>query len=61
MYWWEEERLLTEKDKAAIAKAKSQPWEEIDEDSAETEIGKRWVHDIASSKYHREEFRTGML
>ena len=58
--WWEREKLLTEKDKQAIAKAKETPWEEIDENWAETPLGKKWVHDIATTKYHREEYAAGM-
>lgn len=61
LMWWEEERLLTETDKVAIEKAKTQAWEDIDEDTAETEIGRRWVHDIATRKYHYEEARSGLL
>lgn len=51
---------MTEKDKEAIEKAKSLPWEVIDENSAETEIGRKWVHDIIMRKYHREEFQAGI-
>lgn len=60
MMWWEEERLLTERDKAAIQAARKQAWTEIDEDTAETEIGRRWVHEIAMEKYHLDEYRSGM-
>lgn len=60
MMWWEEERLLTEKDKAAILLAKSQDWTEIDENTAETVIGRKRIHDIIMRKYHRDEYRTGM-
>lgn len=61
MYWWEEERLLSPKDKEAIAKAKAQRWEDIDENTAETEVGRRWLHDIAMRKYHTDEFNADML
>lgn len=61
MMWWEEERLLTDKDREAIDKAKKQDWTEIDEDSAETVIGKRWIREIIMRKYHRDEYKTGML
>lgn len=61
MMWWEEEAFLTEKDKEAIEKAKSLPWEVIDENSAETEIGRKWVHDIIMRKYHRDEASAGIL
>ena len=60
MMWWEEERLLTEKDKEAIRKAKELDWDEIDEDCAETVIGRKWVHNIAMRKYHREEYSAGI-
>ena len=62
MPWWEREKLLTPKDKEAIRKAKScSDWTEIDENSAETEAGRYELHDIIMRKYHREEFRVGML
>lgn len=61
MMWWEEDRLLTEKDKEAIEKAKKQSWTKIDEDSAETLIGKRRLHSIAMRKFHYEEFQAGLL
>ena len=60
MNWWEEERLLTDKDRAAISKAREQDWTEIDEDSAETEIGRRRIHAIIMRKYHRDEYKAGM-
>ena len=60
MMWWEEERLLTAKDKAAISKAKGQHYSEIDEDSAETILGKKRIHDIAFRKYLDEEYRAGL-
>ena len=60
MNWWQEERLLTEKDKRAVEKAKSQDWQDIDENTAETVLGRRWVHDIAMRKMHREEFAAGI-
>lgn len=53
--WWEIEKLLTPKDKEAIAKARSLPWEDISEDWAETELGRREIHSIIMDKYHRDE------
>ena len=61
MMWWERERLLTEKDKAAIDVARGQDWAEIDEDSAETVHGRYILHDIIMTKYHNEEYSAGML
>lgn len=61
MMWWEEERLLTDRDRAAIDKARTQDWTEIDEDTAETEIGKRRLHEMAMWKYHRDEANAGMI
>ena len=61
MYWWEEERFLTQKDKEAIARAKVQRWEDIDENSAETEIGRLRLRQIVMRKYHTDEFNADML
>ena len=61
MPWWERRKLLTEKDWAAIERAKRTPWEDIDENWAETEAGKREVHNIAIRKYHRSEVSSGMI
>lgn len=61
MFWWQEEALLTKKDKEAIEKAKSQDWTEIDENTAETVIGRKKLHDIIMTKYHNEEFQAGIL
>lgn len=60
MYWWEEEKLLTERDREAIAAAKKMDWTEIDETSAETPTGRRWVHGIAMRKMRRCECVAGM-
>ena len=61
MPWWEREKLFTQKDKEAIAKAKSSCWEEIDENWAETEAGRYEIHSILMRKYHYDEYRAGML
>ena len=61
MPWWEREKLLTEKDKEAIVKAKGQYFGDIDENSAETEAGRYELHSIFMRKYHRDEYLAGML
>lgn len=61
MPWWEREKLYTEKDRAAIEKAKRSGCGEIDENWAETDAGRYEVHRIAVNKYHNEEYRAGML
>ncbi len=53
--------MLTEHDKALIEQARHQRWEDIDEDAAETEEGRKALHDIAVSKYHYDEYKSGML
>lgn len=57
---WERDKLLTEKDRAAIARARQSDWTEIDENWAETEAGRYEIHQIAISKYHYDEYREGM-
>jgi len=59
--WWEEEKLLTEKDKKAIAHARTQYYGEIDENEAETELGRQKVRNIILRKYHNEEYSAGIL
>ena len=59
--WREREKLFTQKDKEAIEKAKAARWEDIDEDWAETDAGRYELHDIIMRKYHRDEYRAGML
>lgn len=61
MHWWEREKLLTEKDKEAIRRARQTCWEEISEDWAETEAGRYELHHIIMTKYHNDEYRAGML
>lgn len=60
MPWWEREKLLTDKDKQAIEKAKQSCWEEIKEDWAETEAGRYEIHSIVSRKYHYDELQAGL-
>ena len=61
MKWWERERLLTDKDRSAIDKAKGQDFGDIDEDSAETIHGREILHEIAMRKYRAEEFSAGII
>lgn len=64
MMWWERARLLTEKDKEAIIRAKRVPpvhYDEINPDWAETEAGRYEIEQIALSKIHRLEYREGMI
>lgn len=61
LYWWEIEKLLTPKDKEAIAKAKSQHYGNINEDDAETDLGRQELHRIILEKYHNEEASAGMI
>lgn len=59
--WWEREKLFTQKDKEAIAKAKASRWEDIDENWAETEAGRCEIHSIIMRKYHYDEYKAGIL
>lgn len=59
--WWEREKMYTEKDKDAIERAECSRWEDIDENWAETEVGRYEVHDIKMRKCHYDEYRAGML
>jgi len=52
---------MTDHDKALVEKAKTQRWEDIEEDEAETEEGRKALHDIAIRKYHYDEYKAGML
>lgn len=58
--WWERDKQLTEKDRAAIRRARKLDWTEIDEDWAETDAGRYELHNIIMSKYHYEEYQAGM-
>ena len=51
---------LSEKDKALILAANDQKWEYIDETKAESLEAREILHDIALSKYHRDEYASGM-
>lgn len=52
---------MTKHDLDLYNKAKGMRWEDIDEDLAETEVGRVALHDLAIRKMHYEEFRCGML
>ncbi len=58
--WWEKEKLLTHKDKEAIQKAIQSYYGDIDENWAETELGREELRKIARRKYHDEEWLAGM-
>ena len=53
--------MMTKHDEALVRKARSQRWEEIDEEAAETPEGRQALHDIIARKYHTEEFKNGTL
>lgn len=61
LQWWEVEKLLTEKDKQAISRAKGLHYGEIDENEADTVHGRKILKDMILQKYHNEEFSAGML
>ena len=52
---------LPEHDQELIKKARSQRWEQIEEDDAWTEDARQILHDMISDKYHQEEYRNGLL
>lgn len=58
--WWERDKLLTDKDRAAIDTARGQDWTEIDLFSAETIAGRVELNLIFSRKFHRDEYAAGM-
>lgn len=53
--------MITEHDKRLIEEAKQKSWEYIREEEAETEEGRRILHDMAINGYHRDEWRAGIL
>ena len=59
--WYERALLLTDKDKEAIKRAKSCFSYEIDINWAESEIGRQELQNLINTKYHREEYKSGML
>jgi len=58
--WWEREKMLTDKDRAAIDEAKKQDWTEIKNVTAETPAGRIEIKSIKFRKYCREEYAAGM-
>ena len=61
LQWWEREKLLIDKDREAIQKAIYSRWEDIDENSAETEAGRYEIQSIRSQKRHTAEWLAEML
>lgn len=59
--WYEREKLYTDKDREAIKKAKKCFSYEIDINWAESEVGRYELQQLINSKYHREEYKSGML
>ncbi len=52
--------MMTDRDKDLVRAAQDQrDWTMIDEDSAETEEGKKELHSICMNLYHREEYAAG--
>lgn len=60
LMWWEREKLLTTKDKQAIQKAIQTYYADIDENWAETELGREELRKIERRKYRDEEWLAGM-
>ena len=58
--WQERKKLLTDKDKQAIQKAIQSYYADIDENRAETELGREELREIARRKYRDEEWLAGM-
>ena len=52
---------LPESDRRLVLEANDLGWEYINEDLAQTQEAKDILHDIATSKYHRDEYRSNML
>lgn len=52
---------MTEHDKRLLEEARHLRWEDIDESKAETEEGREELHRIIMSKYHRDEYKAGMI
>jgi len=52
---------MTKHDEILIQQAHNKPWEDINEDEAETTEGKETLHRIIINKYHLEEYKCGIL
>jgi len=61
LFWWDQEKLYTDKDRDAFAIAKRQGWPDIDPGTAETDAGRYHLEDMIITKYHNEEHRCGIL
>jgi len=51
---------VPEGDVQLILQANDLPWEKIDEDAAQSIEARAILHDIAITKYRRDEYRAGM-
>ena len=52
---------ITDHDKKLIEAAKHLSWDQIDEEKAETEEGRKILHKMIMDGYHREEWQAGIL
>ena len=52
---------MTEKDKRLIEDARHLSWDQIDEEKAETEEGRKILHKMIMDGYHQEEELAGIL
>lgn len=54
---------MSDRDKELIYKARRTSWEDCDEleDQAESDEAKRTIHRIMMKKFHRAEYRCGIL
>ena len=48
---------MTQHDQQLIEQARNSRWEDIDETKAETPEGRKEIHRIMMSGYHREEYK----
>ncbi len=53
--------MLTEHDKQLVESSRHMRWEDIDPDAAETEEGRETLRGMIARKYHREEYRMGVI
>ena len=52
--------MMTARDEMLVRKARKTDWVLINEYEAETEEGRKALHDIIRSKYLREEYKAGL-
>lgn len=57
----QQEKPLPEHDQELIREARSQRWEDIDDEAAYTEEAREILRDMIASKYHREEYKQGII